>query len=70
MIIFKITWLDGASLAQTVFTNLYLHDPNLVQDAYIKCFSLAMLKIVDWTRNKIMASGNFEEVKIYYYFYF
>jgi hypothetical protein len=56
-----ITWLDGASLAQTLFTNLYLHDPNLVQDNYVKCFSIAILKITDLMRNKIIAAGVFEE---------
>lgn len=57
-----MTWLDGASLAQTLFTNLYLHDPNLIQDAYMKYFSIAMLKIVDSMRNKILSAQVFEEV--------
>ena len=58
----QITWLDGASLAQTLFTNLYLHDPNLVKDEYIKCFSVAILKITDWMRNKILVADCYEEV--------
>ena len=55
------TWLDGASLAQTLFTNLYLHDPNFIQDNYIKCFSVAILKITNLMRNKIITAGVFEE---------
>lgn len=58
----KVTWLDGASLAQTLFTNLYLHDPNLVEDNYLKCFSIAILKITDWMRNKILSAAVYEEV--------
>jgi hypothetical protein len=57
------TWLDGASLAQTLFTNLYFHDPNVLTDAYTKYFSIAMLKIVDSMRNKILTAAVFEEVK-------
>ena len=53
--------MDGASLAQTLFTNLYLHDPNLIQDNYIKCFSVAILKITNLMRNKIITAGVFEE---------
>ena len=56
-----VTWLDGASLAQTLFTNLYLHDPNLVLDSYVKCFSFAILRITDFMRNKIMTASVFEE---------
>lgn len=56
-----VTWLDGTSLAQTLFTNLYFHDPNQVKDAYIQYFSIAMLKIVDSMRSKILAASVFEE---------
>lgn len=55
------TWLDGASLAQTLFTNLYFHDPSVIKDAYMKQFTIAMLKIVDSMRNKIQAAAVFEE---------
>ena len=57
-----VTWLEGASLAQTLFTNLYLHDPSLVEDSFIKCFSIAILRITDLMRNKIVIASVFEEV--------
>lgn len=57
-----MTWLDGASLAQTLFTNLYLHDPNLIEDSFMKTFSVAILRICDFLRNKIVSAGVFEEV--------
>ena len=58
----KTTWLDGASLAQTLFTNLYFHDPNLIEDSFMKYFTIGMLKIVDWMRGKILNAAVFEEV--------
>jgi len=42
-----VTWLEGHSLAQTVFTNLYLHRPSDVLDKYLKAFSICILKQVD-----------------------
>lgn len=65
-----VTWLDGSSLAQTLFTNLYLHEPNILQDLYMKNFTIAILKIVDRMRNKISTSGTFEEVFIFVFFFF
>lgn len=65
-----VTWLDGSSLAQTLFTNLYLHEPNILQDLYMKNFTIAILKIVDRMRNKISTSGTFEEVFIFGVFFF
>jgi hypothetical protein len=42
-----VTWLEGHSLAQTVFTNLYLHRPFNTHDFVIRGFSVAILKLVD-----------------------
>ncbi len=56
-----VTWLDGASLAQTLFTNLYLHDPNLIEDNYLKWFSIVILKLIDLSRNKILSAAVYEE---------
>ena len=42
-----VTWVEGHSLAQTVFTNLYLHNPTAIQDKYLKAQSIATLKLVD-----------------------
>ena len=42
-----VTWLEGHSLAQTVFTNLYLHQPFEVPHPAMRAFSIAILKVVD-----------------------
>lgn len=56
-----VTWLEGHSLAQTVFTNLYLHDPSLLEDCHVKAFSLCMLKIVESVRDIVNRAAVFEE---------
>ncbi|KAL8598019.1 hypothetical protein ACOMHN_011444 [Nucella lapillus] len=56
-----VTWLEGHSLAQTVFTNLYLHDPYIIEDRCLKAFSIVMLKIVDIIRERVNRAGCFEE---------
>ena len=58
-----MTWLEGHSLAQTVFTNLYLHDPNLIEDRPLKAFSVCMLKTVDLIKDRINRAGVYEEVQ-------
>jgi hypothetical protein len=60
---FQVTWLEGHSLAQTVFTNLYLHEPSLIEDRMLKAFSISMLKIVDIIRDRINKASVFEEVR-------
>lgn len=56
-----VTWLEGHSLAQTVFTNLYLHKPHLIQDRCIKAFSICIMKLVDIVREFINRAAVFEE---------
>lgn len=56
-----VTWLEGHSLAQTVFTNLYLHNPYIIEDRYLKAFCICMLKIVDIIRDRVNRAGAFEE---------
>ncbi|KAK3101940.1 hypothetical protein FSP39_007523 [Pinctada imbricata] len=56
-----VTWLEGHSLAQTVFTNLYLHNPYVIEDRSLKAFSICMLKIVDHIRDRVNRAGVFEE---------
>lgn len=47
-----ITWLEGHSLAQTVFTCLYIHNPDFIEDPAMKAFALGILKICDIARKK------------------
>lgn len=42
-----VSWLEGHSLAQTLFTCLYLHKPLEIQDQKLRAFSCAMLKLVE-----------------------
>lgn len=58
----QITWLEGHSLAQTVFTCLYVHNPDLIQDSAMKAFALGILKVCDIAREKVNKAAVFEEV--------
>ena len=61
----QVTWLEGHSLAQTVFTNLYFHSPLQIENRFLKAFSICMLKTVDVIRERINRAGVFEEVMIF-----
>ncbi|CAL1540610.1 unnamed protein product [Lymnaea stagnalis] len=56
-----VTWIEGHSLAQTVFTNLYLHNPYIIEDRCLKAFCIIMLKTVDHIRERINRAGTVEE---------
>jgi len=56
-----VTWLEGHSLAQTVFTNLYLHHTDKIEDTTLKAFSIAVLKLVDIIKDFIAKGNVFEE---------
>ncbi|KAB1252284.1 N-alpha-acetyltransferase 35; NatC auxiliary subunit [Camelus dromedarius] len=58
-----ITWLEGHSLAQTVFTCLYIHNPDFIEDPAMKAFALGILKICDIAREKVNKAAVFEEVR-------
>nr|XP_036879422.1 N-alpha-acetyltransferase 35, NatC auxiliary subunit isoform X2 [Manis javanica] len=56
-----ITWLEGHSLAQTVFTCLYIHNPDFIEDPAMKAFALGILKVCDIAREKVNKAAVFEE---------
>uniref|UniRef100_A0A8D3BBE5 N-alpha-acetyltransferase 35, NatC auxiliary subunit n=1 Tax=Scophthalmus maximus TaxID=52904 RepID=A0A8D3BBE5_SCOMX len=56
-----ITWLEGHSLAQTVFTCLYVHNPDLIEEPALKSFALGILKVCDIAREKVNKAAVFEE---------
>ncbi|XP_047117250.1 N-alpha-acetyltransferase 35, NatC auxiliary subunit [Schistocerca piceifrons] len=56
-----VSWLEGHSLAQTVFTNLYLHKPHQIEDRPIKAFSICVFKIVDVIKDFVNRAQVFEE---------
>lgn len=56
-----VSWLEGHSLAQTVFTNLYLHRPYQVQDRVMKTFVICMYKIIDIIKDFINQAFVYED---------
>lgn len=56
-----VAWLDGHSLAQTVFTNLYLHNPHLIVDRPLKSFCIAIYKLIDIIKEFVSRGLVFEE---------
>lgn len=56
-----VSWLEGHSLAQTVFTNLYMHEPGELKDRTLKMFCITMYKILEIVRDFIHSAGVFEE---------
>eukprot|EP00041_Stephanoeca_diplocostata_P010520 m.167050 g.167050 ORF g.167050 m.167050 type:complete len:724 (+) comp18182_c0_seq1:186-2357(+) len=55
------SWLHGHTLAQTVFTCLYLHDPTIVQDDILKPYCIGALKVVDIIRELVQRADVYEE---------
>ena len=47
-------WLDGHSLALTLFTCVYLHDIMLVDDFHLRTISLTFIKLIDYIRDRIL----------------
>lgn len=56
-----VMWMNGHSLAQTVFINLYLHSPNLIFDKTLKSFCIVILKIVDIINEIVLQASVYEE---------
>lgn len=56
--------MEGHSLAQTVFTNLYTHNPALIEDRILKALTLAVLKMVDSIKDKVIKGAVFEEASV------
>lgn len=54
-----VSWLEGHSLAQTVFTNLYMHKPYQVECRPLKSFCVCMYKIIDIIRDFVSRLVNF-----------
>ncbi|XP_063548798.1 N-alpha-acetyltransferase 35, NatC auxiliary subunit isoform X1 [Cydia strobilella] len=56
-----VSWLEGHSLAQTVFTNLYLHQPHSINNRTLKAYCIAVYKLLDCIRDCINKAQVFEE---------
>ncbi|XP_014255927.1 N-alpha-acetyltransferase 35, NatC auxiliary subunit [Cimex lectularius] len=59
-----VSWLDGHSLAQTVFTNCYLYNPHLLCEKSLKAFCIAIYKLIDIIRDFVNRGLVFEEEDI------
>lgn len=55
------TWLDGHTMAQTVFTCLFLLDTEQAEDLHVRSFSLAMVKVTEYMRECICRAGVYVE---------
>jgi len=56
-----VTWLEGHSLAQTVFTNLYLHQPLEADNPPMKAFSVAVFKLLQCIKELVTKGCAYEE---------
>jgi hypothetical protein len=55
-------WLDGHSLALTLFTCVYLHDITIIEDYHLRTICFTFIKLVDYIRERILLkAGLFEE---------
>src|ERR1700722_15793524 len=55
-------WLDGHSLALTLFTCIYLHDIYIIDDFHVRTICITFIKLVDYIRERILLkAGIFEE---------
>ncbi len=55
------TWLDGHTMAQTIFTCLFLLDTGRAEDVHVRGFSLAMVKVAEYMRECICRGGVYVE---------
>ena len=55
------TWLQGHTLAQTVFTCMYLLDPSQLEDPVFRGFAMAVIKVVYMLKEIITKGGVFVE---------
>ena len=55
------TWLKGHTLAQTVFTSLYLLDTTLVENTILHSVSITLIRIVEIVRDIIARAGVYAE---------
>lgn len=48
-----VSWIEGNSLAQTVFANLYLHKPFYIEERPLKAFCITAYKMVEIVKHFI-----------------
>lgn len=55
------SWLEGGSMAQTIFANTYLHEPQAIEDRILKAFCLGVLKLVSLCKDVITTTCVYED---------
>ena len=60
-------WIAGDTLAQTVFTCYYCHQPGVLKDRVLQSFVLSTLKICSLIKNVIL---NGEIIEVFFFFFF
>ncbi|GAB0100544.1 N-alpha-acetyltransferase 35, NatC auxiliary subunit homolog [Sergentomyia squamirostris] len=56
-----VSWLEGHSLAQTLFTCLYMHFPHAIEEKPLKAFCICVFKVVWYIREFIQHAAVYEE---------
>lgn len=56
-----VSWLEGHSLAQTVYTCLYMHNVSAIGDAPLKAFCFGMNNTMKLVKETILAAAVYEE---------
>ncbi|VDD95351.1 unnamed protein product [Enterobius vermicularis] len=61
MLASMMSWLEGNSLAQTLFTCVCLHDVDSIADVHLGGFSRAILELITIFRDIVLGAAVFEE---------
>ncbi|EDW02290.1 GH21912 [Drosophila grimshawi] len=56
-----VSWLEGNSMDQVLFTCLYLHAPSQIQDKPLRCFCIAVRNLIVVIKNIIILAAVNEE---------
>ncbi|XP_026463560.1 N-alpha-acetyltransferase 35, NatC auxiliary subunit isoform X2 [Ctenocephalides felis] len=56
-----VSWLEGHSLAQTLFTCLYMHRPHEIQDKHLKAFCITLYKVLELIKDFVNRANVCEE---------
>lgn len=56
-----VSWLEGHSLAQTVYTCLYMHNINAIGDKSMRAFCLGLNNVMRLAKEIILAAAVYEE---------
>ncbi|KAL6075629.1 N-alpha-acetyltransferase 35 NatC auxiliary subunit, variant 2 [Balamuthia mandrillaris] len=57
----EATWYSGFSLAQTVLTCLYMHEPHSIPNKWLRIYCTALMKSCDVVRTLVMMGDIYEE---------